>query len=68
MTAISPFIAIYVHSNIEWFASFYVRVSTKAAIIDGRSQIEVHTDGHRFTALGLPRWLPIQVLTEIDVA
>jgi len=24
-------------------------------------------NGHRFTALGLPRWSPIQVLTEVDI-
>jgi len=26
------------------------------------------TAPHRFTVLGLPRWSPIQVLTEVDVA
>jgi len=37
--------------------------------IDGHSQIEVHADQWTqvYTAPGLPRWSPIQVLTEVDV-
>ena len=39
--------------------------------LDDRSQIKVHTDetnGHRLiTALSVPWWSPIQVLTEVDV-
>jgi len=53
-----------------WFNSFYVpRCQHDNGYIDGRSHIQVHTDEwtYRFTALGLPWWSPIQVLTEVDV-
>jgi len=34
--------------------------------MDGRSQIKIHTHGHRFTALSLLWRSPIQVLTDLD--
>jgi len=52
-----------------WFDSFYVHVSTNDGYIDGHHILRyTPTNGHRFTALSLPRRSPINVLTEVDVA
>jgi len=48
----------------DWFTS----VSTMTAIWTvGHRLRSTPTNGHRFTALGLPWWSPIQVLTGVDV-
>jgi len=51
---------------IDWL--IYVRVSTMTAIWTvGHRLRSTPTNGHRFTALNLPWWSPIHVLTGVDV-
>jgi len=51
------------------FDTFYVCVNTITAIETvGHRFKATSTNGHRFTALGLPWWSPIQVLADVDVA
>jgi hypothetical protein len=58
-----------VKTILVWFDSFYVRVSTKTAIWTvGHRFKSTPTNGPRLTALCLPWWSPIQLLTEADVA
>jgi len=52
--------------QLNWL--IYVRVSTITAIWTvGHRLRSTPTNGHRFTALSLPWWSPIQVLTGLDV-
>jgi len=51
---------------ILWFDSLYVRVSTMMVIWTvGHRLRSTPTNGHTFTALGLPWRSPIQVLPEV---
>jgi len=52
----------------NWFDSFHVRVSTIRAISPvGHIFKYTPTNGPSITAPSLPRWTPIQVLTEVDI-
>jgi len=65
--------SLLIYFHILWwefnFDSFYVRVSTMTAIKTvGHRLRSTPTNGHRFTALGLPWRSPVQVLTEVNIA
>jgi len=56
-----------VTKTMLWFDSFYVRVCTMPAIYTvGHRLRSTPTNGPRFTALSLPWWSPIYVLTKVD--